>query len=136
MKNNCKFAIFLPNHDVCDAFWETEVHLIEKKRWKSILLKKYSFPYGELLSPKKRHKRHGWAKKWQIYSYFSFLPTMTFSFFNVIVGHFYSKIMNFFLIFNVLLKKYSFHYRRTFETQFSSQTSTMTFLNKNDQPWH
>ena len=32
MKNNCKFAIFLPNHDVCDAFWETVVHLIEKKR--------------------------------------------------------------------------------------------------------
>ena len=30
-ENNCKFAIFLPNHDVCDAFWETEVHLIEKK---------------------------------------------------------------------------------------------------------
>ena len=65
MKNNCKFAIFLPNHDVCDAFWETEVHLIEKKSscsWKSILLKKCSFPYGELLSPKKRHKRHGWSK--------------------------------------------------------------------------
>ena len=95
MKNNCKFAIFLPNHDVCDAFWETEVHLIEKKKFMFVkidFMKKCSCLYGELLSPKKRHKRHGLAKKWQIYSYFSFLPTMTFSFFNVIVGHFYSKM--------------------------------------------
>ena len=30
MKNNCKFAISLPNHDVCDAFWETEVPHREK----------------------------------------------------------------------------------------------------------
>ena len=35
---------------------------------------------------------------------------------------------------NDLIKKCSFLLRRTFETQFSSQTSTMTFLNKNDQP--
>ena len=43
MKNNCKFAIFLPNHDVCDAFWETEVHLIEKKKLKIDFIKKMFF---------------------------------------------------------------------------------------------
>ena len=42
-ENNCKFAIFLPNHDVCDAFWETEVHLIEKQKLKIDFIKKMFF---------------------------------------------------------------------------------------------
>ena len=91
-ENNCKFVIFLPNHDVCDAFWETEVHLIEKQKLKIDFIKKKFFSLWGTSVTQKVSQTSWLGKKWQIYSYFSFLPTMTFSFFNVIVCHFYSKM--------------------------------------------
>ena len=37
-----------------------------------------TFPCGEQFYPSFAKKRHGWTKNWQIFSYFSFLLTMTF----------------------------------------------------------
>ena len=87
MKNNCKFAIFLPNHDVCDAFWETEVHLIEKKV-ENDFIKKMLFSLWGTSVTQKASQTSWLGKKMANLQLFSFLPTMTFSFFKVMVGHF------------------------------------------------
>ena len=97
MKNQSKFVFFRKM-----SFLFKYVMVVKKEFVERVIsILRRDFPnFGQ--------KRHGWAKKWEIVTYFSFLPTMTFFFRSVMVDEnfFNFQLIRFFLENVIFIQKY------------------------------
>ena len=99
--------------------FQSEMSWLKKKKSKKRFMNKNFIE--EIIFSKFGQKRHGWTKICQIVTYFSFLPTMTFFFLNVMVDEHSSdfQLISFFTTMTFFLGKCHFFSKTSWLEKFS-----------------